>query len=135
MLHEFAALYTALPEICAVPTLLKSLYRVLTSSEASIQRLVLRVLRFLCESSEDFKTRTIYNKQLLARLPICLASGDSEVISWSLYLIHDIAKSGKMHLITLEVIVLKALIIICFWPDDVLFMAKNVNDFVLDIGS
>ena len=36
------------------------------------------------------------HKQLLARLPICLASGDHDVTSWSLYLIHDIAKSGKI---------------------------------------
>lgn len=94
LLHEFVTLDIALPEICAVPILLRSLHNVLISSEASIQRLVLRVLRFLCENSEDFKAKTIHSKQLLARLPICLASGDNDVASWSLYLIHDIAKSG-----------------------------------------
>jgi hypothetical protein len=99
LLHEFVALDIALPEICAVPILLRSLYSVLISSEANIQRLVLRVLRFLCESSDDFKAKTVHNKHLLARLPICLASGDRDVTSWSLYLIHDIAKSGMQHLI------------------------------------
>ncbi|XP_028401066.1 uncharacterized protein LOC114524145 [Dendronephthya gigantea] len=94
LLHEFVALDVGLPDICAVPILLRSLSSVLVSSEASIQRLVLRILRFLSESSDDFREKIIRHKQLLARLPICLASGDRDVTSWSLYLIHDIAKSG-----------------------------------------
>lgn len=99
LLHEFVALNVGLSEICAIPILLKYLHRVLISSEASTQRLVLRVLRFLCESSEDFKAKIVHNKRLLARLPTCLASGDHDVTSWSLYLVHDIAKSGKPHLV------------------------------------
>ena len=95
LLHEFVTFNIALPEICAVPVLLRYLCNVLTSSEATIQRLVLRVLRHLCECSEDFLIKTMHNKYLLARLPICLSSGDPDVRSWSLYLIHDIAKSGN----------------------------------------
>ena len=103
MLHEFVALDVAIPEIYSAPILLKSLCSVLISSEASIQRLVLRVLRFLCESSEDFRNKTIHSKQLLARLPVCLASGDPDVTSWSLYLTHDIAKSGKLFSLFVKV--------------------------------
>lgn len=94
LIHEFAINNVAIEEICSVPILLKSLYSVLVSSEAAVQRLVLRVLRYLSESSEEFKLAVIHYKQLLARLPICLASGDEDLVSWSLFLIHDIAKTG-----------------------------------------
>ena len=97
LLHEFVTFNIALPEICAVPILLRYLCSVLISSEADIQKVVLRTLHFLCERSEDFLRKTTHNKQLLARLPICLVSGDRDVTSWSMYLIHDIAKSGKLH--------------------------------------
>ena len=84
----------ALEEICGVPILLKSLYSVLVSNDASVQRLVFRVLRYLSDSSEEFKMTVIHYKQLLARLPVCLASGDEDLVSWSLFLVHDIAKTG-----------------------------------------
>ena len=94
LIHEFVVNNIAMEEICSVPILLKSLYRVLVSSEANLQRLVLRILRYLSEYSEKFKTSVIHHKQLLARLPICLASGDEDLVSWSPFLIHEIAKTG-----------------------------------------
>ena len=94
LIHEFSVNNVALEEICGVPILLKSLYSVLVSNDASVQRLVFRVLRYLSDSSEEFKMSVIHHKQLLARLPVCLASGDEDLVSWSLFLVHDIAKTG-----------------------------------------
>ena len=94
LIHEFAINNVAVEEICNIPILMKSLHSVLVSSEATQQRLILRVLRYLSSSSQEFRLSVLHYKQLLARLPVCLASGDEDLVTSSLILIHDIAKSG-----------------------------------------
>ena len=93
LLHQFAIqdLYKA--EICATPNIVKSLQNVLCSSEATLQRLILRLLSFLCVGSKSFRNSVLHCSSLVARLPVCLASGDTDIVHWSVVLLHDLVLS------------------------------------------
>ena len=94
LLHEFAVKGVQKPRICEVPNIIKSLQTVLLTSEALLQRIILRIISFLCHGNTNFSTSLLQCTSLLARLPICFASGDSDVIHWSVVVLHDILLSS-----------------------------------------
>ena len=93
LLHQFAIQDLHKAEICATPNIIKSLQNVLCSSEAILQRLILRVLSFLCVGNQSFRTNVRACSSLLARMPVCLASGDNDIVHWAVVLLHDLILS------------------------------------------
>ena len=77
---------------------MKTLYQILVSSESSLQRLVLRIYGFLSINDDNFKGKLLNFQPLIKRLSVCLASGDSDLVYWSLVLVHDLAMMGKSYL-------------------------------------
>ena len=73
--------------------IIKSLQSVLCSSEAILQRLILRVLSFLCIGNQSFRSNVLHCSSLVARLPVCLASGDNDIVHWAVVLLHDLILS------------------------------------------
>ncbi|XP_033109780.1 uncharacterized protein LOC117111027 isoform X2 [Anneissia japonica] len=99
LIHEFSVADVLRNEICQIPFLIESLQKALqTGGEAPLQRLILRVICFLALHNDHFKLSLINQKGLIERIPVCLASGEKEVIHWSLVLVHDIAMIGKKAL-------------------------------------
>ncbi|XP_071492443.1 uncharacterized protein [Diadema antillarum] len=101
LLHEFAVHHVYRKELCSLPYLIKNLQTTLMSSEAGVQRLILRVLAFLALRNDPFKADLLKNKALLGHFPTCLASGNRDVVHWALVLVHDLAVLGKQSLETL----------------------------------
>ncbi|XP_067026328.1 uncharacterized protein [Acropora muricata] len=97
LLHQFAIQDLHKAEICAIPNIIKALQNVLCSSEAILQRLILRVLSFLCVGNQPFRTKVLACSSLLARLPVCLASGDNDIVHWAVVLLHDLILSEGSH--------------------------------------
>ncbi|XP_035674331.1 uncharacterized protein LOC118414406 [Branchiostoma floridae] len=95
VIHEFAINDLYKETICSIPRLLYSLQKVLAASEANLQRLVLRVICFLCLHNDDFKKKVLSNGNISERLSVCLSSGDKDVVHWALVLTHDLAMIGK----------------------------------------
>ncbi|XP_066278423.1 uncharacterized protein [Branchiostoma lanceolatum] len=95
IIHEFAINDLYKETICSIPRLLYSLQKVLAASEANLQRLVLRVICFLCLHNDTFKNRVLSNGNISERLSVCLSSGDKDVVHWALVLTHDLAMIGK----------------------------------------
>ena len=93
LLHQFAIQDLHKAEICATPNIIKSLQSVLCLSEAILQRLILRVLSFLCVGNQSFRTNVLHCSSLVARLPVCLASGDNDIVHWAVVLLHDLILS------------------------------------------
>lgn len=97
LLHQFAIQDLHKAEICKTPNIIKSLQNALCSSEAILQRLILRVLSFLCVGNQPFRTNVLASSSLLARLPVCLASGDNDIVHWAVVLLHDLILSEGSH--------------------------------------
>ena len=98
LLHQFAIQDLHKTEICAIPNIIKSLQSVLCSSEAILQRLILRVLSFLCVGNHSFRTNVLHCSSLVARLPVCLASGDNDIVHWAVVLLHDLILSEGLYI-------------------------------------
>ncbi|XP_070540296.1 uncharacterized protein [Ptychodera flava] len=95
LLHEFAVNEVLRDNICKLPYLMKSLQKALYGGQAGLQRLVLRVICFLALRNEPFKLEVLACNRILSRIPICLSSGDKDVVHWALVLTHDLAMIGK----------------------------------------
>ena len=102
LLHQFAIQDLHKTQICAIPNIIKSLQNVLCSSEAILQRLILRVVSFLCVGNQSFRSSILHCSSLVARLPICLASGDSDIVHWAVVLLHDLLLSEGLFNALLE---------------------------------
>ena len=99
LLHQFAIQDLHKAEICKTPNIIKSLQNALCSSEAILQRLILRVLSFLCVGNQPFRTNVLASSSLLARLPVCLASGDNDIVHWAVVLLHDLILSEGLFFV------------------------------------
>ncbi|XP_071946747.1 uncharacterized protein [Antedon mediterranea] len=99
LIHEFSIADFMHDEICETPFLINSLQKALqTGGEASVQLLVLRVICFLSAHNDKFKQLLINQTGLIEHIPTCLASGEKEVMHWSLDLVHGIAMTGRRAL-------------------------------------
>ena len=85
--------------IAKIPNLVKTLYQILVSSESNLQRLILRIYCFLSINDDSFKGKLVNFKPLMKRLSVCLASGNSDLVYWSLVLVHDLAMTGKFYIL------------------------------------
>lgn len=120
LLHQFAIQDLHKAEICAIPNIIKALQNVLCSSEAILQRLILRVLSFLCVGNQPFRTKVLACSSLLARLPVCLASGDNDIVHWAVVLLHDLILSEGLF----------PCLLIVFFPEKELVIFKLTACFV-----
>lgn len=80
-----------------MPNIVKLLQAVLSTSEAILQRIVLRVISFLCVGNQEFRNKVVQCNSLLARLTVCFASGDHDVVHWAVVLLHDLLLSSGMN--------------------------------------
>ena len=94
LIHEFAIKDLYKPRICATPNIIKSLQVVLSASESILQRIVLRIISFLCVGNQSFRSTVLHCASLVARLPVCFASGDKDVVHWAVVLLHDLLLSA-----------------------------------------
>ena len=44
---------------------------------------------------DQFKSEVLDNAPLMEHLPVCLASGEADVVHWGLVLLHDLAVAGS----------------------------------------
>eukprot|EP01135_Chromosphaera_perkinsii_P002552 Nk52_evm68s224 gene=Nk52_evmTU68s224 len=95
LIHELALKDVGKDELRECPGILKAIYGVLNSSEANVQKIVLRTLGFLAIKNDVFKYRVL-NSGILSRLVVCLSSGDPDVSHWAIVLIHDLAMYGEV---------------------------------------
>ena len=95
LLQEFCSKDVHRNAISKMPGLLKTLYSVLTGSEAGIQRIIIRIYNFLCIGDSEFQEKIINFQPLMKRISICLASGNPDLVYWTIQLTHDLAMSGK----------------------------------------
>ena len=51
--------------------------------------------QYVCLLSDDFKSDVIDNTVLMQHIPVCLSSGEPEVVHWGMVLLHDLAVSGS----------------------------------------
>lgn len=96
IIHHFCCFDIDVKHMCKIPGIVKILFTVLNSSEAGIQKTILRVYNYLSVSSSSFQKKLLNNQPLLKRLSVCLASGNREVVQGSLMLIHDLAMPGMV---------------------------------------
>lgn len=94
LIHELALKSIAKDEIRSTPRVVRGFIDVLATSEAPVQKVVLRTLGFLSIKNDNFKTRML-TQPLLERLTICMGSGDTELAHWAVVLLHDIAMLGN----------------------------------------
>ena len=76
------------------PRLLKALHVVLTTFEANVQHIALRVLASLCTNNYAFKEQ-VAKHPILTRIVYSLSSSNHEVSHWGVSLVHDIANTGR----------------------------------------
>lgn len=95
IIHHFCCFDIDVRNLSKIPGIVKILLSVLNSNEATIQKTVLRIINYLCISSNLFQKNLLNEKPLLKRLSVCLASGNKEVVHGSLMLLHDLAMPGK----------------------------------------
>jgi len=93
VLHEIAVRHVASEAIKAMPRLIATLQNVLTASDASTQKIVLRTIGFLAIKDVEFKVELLA-KGMISRLVVCLGSGEEDVSHWAVVLLHDIAMLG-----------------------------------------
>lgn len=104
LLHEYAVKGVQKPRICETPIIVKSLQNVLLTSESLLQRIILRIISFLCHGNMSFSTALLQCSSLIARLPICFASGDNDVVHWSVVVLHDILmSSGVLYALVIQI--------------------------------
>ncbi|XP_032239903.1 uncharacterized protein LOC5514394 isoform X2 [Nematostella vectensis] len=93
LIHEYSVKDQFKSQICEIPNVVRLFLGVLSTSEAILQRIILRVLSFLCVGNNDFRSSVLDCKGLLSRLPVCMASGDKDVVHWAVVLLHDLLLS------------------------------------------
>jgi len=106
IIHHFCCFEIDVRNLSKIPGIIKILFTVLNSSEANIQKTVLRIFNYLCVGSNSFQKKLLSEKPLLKKLSVCLASGNKEVVQGSLMLLHDLAMPGIIKLPSLFLFVL-----------------------------
>lgn len=95
IIHHFCCFDLEISRLSSLPGIVKILFNVLNTTEANIQKTILRICNYLSVSSSKFRKRLINHQPMIKKLSICLASGNADVVYGSLMLIHDLAMSGK----------------------------------------
>ncbi|XP_072025162.1 uncharacterized protein [Amphiura filiformis] len=95
LLHEFAIHSNTKHYLYTMPFLLGNLQKALKSNPAQVQRLILRIISFMALHHDKFKSEVLDNSQLMEHLPVCLASGEPDIVHWGLVLVHDLAVAGS----------------------------------------
>lgn len=96
LIHEYTVKDLYRGQICAIPNIIKILQGVLSTSEAILQRIVLRVISFLCLGDQEFRNKVLSCNSILTKLTVCFASGDPDVVHWAVVLLHDLLLSSGM---------------------------------------